>query len=81
MYNYFANDHHELLLDKLLLDCKAMIINTSKKQKQPKETNWKQKLQKPKNENVCLTYLDTVMKENFHFLSSRQRLINRMKSL
>ena len=34
-------------------------INTPRKQKQPKETNWKQKFQKPQNGNICLTYLNT----------------------
>ena len=29
-----------------------------KKPKQPKETNWKQKIQKPQNENICLIYLN-----------------------
>ena len=38
MYNYFANDHHELLLDNLLLSCKVLNINTPRKQKQLKET-------------------------------------------
>ena len=52
MYNYLANDHHELLLENLLNKRNALIINTYKKQIKPKETNWKQKFQKPKNENI-----------------------------
>ena len=64
-----ANDHHYLLLENLLPNCKVLNINTPKKQKVPKETNWKQKFQKPKNENICLTYLNTEMNGNFHFLS------------
>ena len=48
---------------------KVLNINTPKKQKVPKETNWKQKFQKPQNENICLTYLNTEMNGNFHFLS------------
>lgn len=46
-----------------------MIINTSKKQQLPKETNWKQKFQNPQNENTRLTYPNTEMNGNFHFLS------------
>ncbi len=75
-----ANDHHYLLLENLLSECKPLIINTPRKQKQPKETNWKQKFQKPQNENICLTYLNMENNGNFHFLSSGQRLISRMNS-
>ena len=64
-----ANDHHDLLLENLLPNCKVLNINTPKKQKVPKETNWKQKFQKPQNENICLTYLNTENNGNFHFLS------------
>ena len=64
-----ANDHHDLLLENLPWDYKTLIINTSEKQKQPKETNWKQKFRKPQNENICLTYLNMEMNGNFHFLS------------
>ncbi len=56
-------------LQNLLPNCKVLNINTPKKQKVPKETNWKQKFQKPQNENICLTYLNTEMNGNFHFLS------------
>ena len=64
-----ANAQHDLLLENLLPSCKVLNINTPQKQKQPKETNWKQKFQKPQNENICLTYLNTENKRNFHFLS------------
>jgi hypothetical protein len=64
-----ADHHHNLLLENLLPNCKVLNINTPKKQKVPKETNWKQKFQKPQNENICLTYLNTEMNGNFHFLS------------
>ena len=64
-----ANDQHDLLLENLPWDYKTLIINTSEKQKQPKETNWKQKFRKPQNENICLTYLNMEMNGNFHFLS------------
>ena len=60
---------HSLILEKLLIECNVLIINYSKRQKTPTETNWKQKFQKPQNENICLTYLNTEMNGNFHFLS------------
>ena len=56
-------------LENLLPSCKVLNICVSKKPKPPKETNWKQKFQKPQNENICLTYLNTEMNGNFHFLS------------
>lgn len=34
-----------------------------------KETNWKQKSQKPQNENIGLTNLNTKNNGNFHLLS------------
>ena len=43
-----TDGHHDLLLENLLPSCKALNINTPRKQKRPKETNWKQKFQKPK---------------------------------
>ena len=61
--------YHYLFLENLLIECNLLIINTPQKTKQPKETNWKQKFQKPQNENICLTYLNTENKWNFHFLS------------
>ena len=64
-----ANAQHDLLLENLLPNCIVLNINTPQKRKQPKETNWKQKFQKPQNENICLTYLNTEMNGNFHFLS------------
>ena len=60
---------HYLLLENLLCDYKPLIINTPRKPKQPKETNWKQKFQKNQNENICLIYLNTENNGNFHFLS------------
>ena len=60
---------NDILFQNLLPNCKVLNINTPKKQKVPKETNWKQKFQKPQNENICLTYLNTEMNGNFHFLS------------
>ena len=36
---------HYLLLEKLLIDCNVLIINTPRKPKQPKETNWEQQNQ------------------------------------
>ena len=62
-------NHHDRLLENLLSSCKVLNINTPQKRRQPKETNWKQKFQKTQNENICLTYLNTEMNGNFHFLS------------
>ena len=67
--NTSAHNHHDGLLENLLKVCKVLIINTCESRKTPKETNWKQKFQKPQNENICLTYLNTEMNGNFHFLS------------
>ena len=61
--------HRNVILENLLPICKVLNINAPQKQKQPKETNWKQKFQKPQNENICLTYLNMENKRNFHFLS------------
>ena len=61
--------HRDRFLENLLPSCKVLNINTPRKRKVPKETNWKQKFQKPQNENICLTYLNTENKRNFHFLS------------
>ena len=71
-----ANDQHDLLLENLLPNCKVLNINTPRKRKQPKETNWKQKFQKPQNENICLTYLNTENNGNFHFLSFCATFLN-----
>ena len=49
---------HNLLLENLLPSCKVLNINTLRKRKQPKETNWKKEFQKPQNENICLTNLN-----------------------
>ena len=62
-----ANDHHDLLLENLLPSCKALNVSTPQKRKLPKETNWKQKFQKPQNENICLTSVNTEMNGNFIF--------------
>ena len=61
--------HHVFLLDNLLSICKVLNISVYKKQKQSKESNWKQKSQKPHNENICLIYLNTENNGIFHFLS------------
>ena len=68
--NTCSDDHHYFFLENLLSSCKALIINTPRKRKVSKETNWKQKIQKPQNENICLTSVNTENKRNFHFLSS-----------
>ena len=60
---------HNLLLENPLASCKVLSISICKKQKQSKETNWKQIFQKPENENIFLTYLNTKNNWNIHFLS------------
>ena len=60
-----ANAQHDLLLENLLSSCNVLIINTPRKQKQPKETNWKQKFQKPQNENIRLTSVNAETIANF----------------
>jgi len=64
-----ANDHHDLLLGNLLIDCNVLIFSISKIDKSAKETNWKQKFQKLQNENICLTNLNAENNGNFNFLS------------
>ena len=67
--NTCSDDHHYFFLENLLLNCKALIINTSRKRKYPKETNWKQKFQKPQNENICLTNLNVQTNGNIPILA------------
>ena len=47
--------HHDLLLDILSQSCNYLNISIGKKVCISKETNEKQKNQKPQNENICLT--------------------------
>ena len=51
--------HRDRFLENLLPSCKVLNINPPRKRRQPQEINWKQKFQKPQNENICLTYLNT----------------------
>jgi hypothetical protein len=53
-----TDNHHDLLLEILLLVCKLLIHSVVYSTEQAEETNWKQKFQKPKNENICLTNLN-----------------------
>ena len=71
--------HHDLLLENLLSSCKVLYINTPRKQKQPKETNWKQKFQKLQNENICLTKLNMENKRNFPFCHLKRSLRGQKK--
>ena len=64
-----ANDHHDLLLENLLISCKCLIINYYLSNEIAKGTNWEQKFQKLQNENICLTNLNMENKRNFPFLS------------
>ena len=63
-----ANKHHDLLLDNLLIFRKPLNISTYKRDKMTKETNWKQKFQKSKNENFDLTNLNSGNKRNVQIL-------------
>ena len=58
---------HYLLLENLLSSCKALNINTPRKRKQTKETNWKQKFQKPQNESMRKHKLTLKATEFFRF--------------
>ena len=69
MYNYLANDNNDLLLDNLLISCNLLIFSISIIGKLAKETNWKQKFQKPQNEIICLTNLNTENIRNFLILA------------
>jgi hypothetical protein len=65
-----THDHHDLLLENLLIICKWLIYRYIEKTKTAKGTNWEQKFQKPQNENICLTNLNVENKGNFPILSS-----------
>lgn len=79
-----ANDHHDLLLENLLISCKYLIFNYYLSNEIAKGTNWEQKFQKLQNENICLTNLNMENKRNFPFLSFEafsQRSKNGFKSI
>ncbi len=61
-------DYHNLL-DNLLIACKWLIHIYIEKAKTAKWTNWEQKFQNPKNENICLTNLNTENESNFPILA------------
>ena len=44
--------------------------------KHAQETNWKQKFQKPQNENICLTNLNMENKGNFPILAFGDYIVN-----
>ena len=46
-----------------------MIHRYIEKMETAKGTNWEQKIQKPKNENICLTNLNVENNGNFPILS------------
>ena len=50
--------HHDFLLEILSIFRKYLIHNIVLVEKYAQETNWKQKFQKPQNENICLTNLN-----------------------
>ena len=53
----------------LLISRNMLIINTNWCDKMTKKQIGNKKIKKPKNENICLTYLDAENNGNFHFLS------------
>mgnify|MGYP004566823695 CR=1 FL=1 len=63
-----VNHHHNLLLENLLIFRKPLNISIYKREKMTKETNWKQKFQKTKNENIDLINLNSENKQNFLIL-------------
>ena len=65
----FANDHHYLILENLLIVHKWLIHNYIEKTQTAKEIKQKQKFQKPKNENIRLTYLNVENNGNFPILA------------
>lgn len=60
---------HFFLLQNLLFSCKYLITNYYLSCKIAKGTNWKQKFQKPQNENICLTNLNVANNGNFPILA------------
>ena len=58
MINDYCFNRHNLLLDNLLIAHKYLIHSYIKKTETTKGTNWKQKFQKPQNENIYLTNLN-----------------------
>ena len=62
-------NHHNFLLDNLLIWRNTLIHNVYKSAKLAKETNWKQIFLKPQNANICLTSIKTLNIGYFHFLS------------
>lgn len=76
-----ANDHHDLLLEILLNFCKYLILRNYWRHKIAKGTNWKQKFQKPQNENISLTNLNMENKRNFPILSFGLCIEGEVKSL
>ena len=75
----FANGHHYLILENLLIVHKWLIHNYIEKTQTAKETKQKQKFQKLQNENICLIYLKTKKNGNFHYLSFSSALLRVQK--
>ena len=74
-------DHHDLLLENLLIICKYLITNYYLSYKIAKGTNWKQKFKKPQNENICLTNLNVENNGNFPILSLEDSIENGVRCI
>ena len=57
-----SQTNHNVLLEILLILRKWLVHNIVLLEKHGQETNWKQKFQKPQNENICLTNLNECRK-------------------
>ena len=69
-----------IFFENLLSECKTLIINTPQNPKQPKETNWKQRFQKPQNENICFANLNVENNGYFPILGFREQLLESSNS-
>lgn len=76
-----THEHHDALLEILLNFCKYLILRNYWRHKIAKGTNWKQKFQKPQNENISLTNLNMENKRNFPILSFGLCIEGEVKSL
>ena len=57
--NTYVCDHHDFLLENLLIKRNILIINTPPKAQTIKRNKLETKNLKLQNKNICLTYLDT----------------------
>ena len=69
MINDYCFNRHNLLLEILSIFRKQLKHSIVLLRKLAEETNWKQKFQKPQNENICLANLNVANKRNYPILS------------